>query len=111
MAGDSTFQASQFIPDVPYAEYAKLLGLHGVYCDDSTKVAGAWEEALASDRPVVLEFKVDKEIPPLPPRIKTIQAKKAAKAMAKGDPETKGVIAHGMRQKLTEFYEKLSSNR
>ena len=111
MAGDPKFMGSQYVPDVPYAEFARLLGLHGIYCDDPKRVPEAWDEALASDRPVVLEFKVDQEVPPIPPHIKTMQAKKSAKAMLKGDPEAAGVMATGMRQKLTEFYEKLSSSR
>ncbi|HET7328190.1 MAG TPA: thiamine pyrophosphate-requiring protein [Nocardioidaceae bacterium] len=111
MAGDPKFMGSQFVPDVPYAEFAKLLGLTGIYCDDAKNVPAAWEEALASDRPVVLEFKVDQEVPPIPPHIKSMQAKKAAKAIAKGDPEAAGVVATGARQKLTEFYAKLSGGR
>ncbi len=107
MAGDPKYMGSQYIPDVPYAEFAKLLGLEGIYCDDQKRVPEAWEQALAADRPVVLEFKVDQEVPPIPPHIKTMQAKKAAKAVAKGDPEGTGIAATGMRQKLTEFYEKL----
>jgi pyruvate dehydrogenase (quinone) len=111
MSGDPKFMGSQYVPDVPYAEFANLLGLHGIFCDKPKRVPAAWDEALSSDRPVVLEFKVDQEVPPIPPHIKSTQAKNAAKAMAKGDPEAKGVVATGMRQKLAEFYEKLSSSR
>jgi pyruvate dehydrogenase (quinone) len=32
-------------------------------------LAGAWEEALYSDRPVVLEVRTDPNVPPLPPHI------------------------------------------
>ena len=108
MAGDPKFPGSQDIPDVPYAEYAKLLGLEGLVCDDQTKVGETWDRALAADRPVVIDFKVDAEVPPIPPHIKTEQAKKAAKAIAKGDPEGTGVVEVGFRQKLVEFYEKLA---
>lgn len=111
MAGDPKFPGSQDIPDVPYAEFAKLIGLDGIYCDDQGQVGKAWDQALAADRPVVLEFKVDAEVPPIPPHIKMPQAKKAAKAVAKGDPEGTGIAAVGMRQKLAEFYEKLPGRR
>lgn len=107
MAGDPKFPGSQDIPDVPYAEYATLLGLEGIVCDDQAKVGDVWDRALAADRPVVIDFKVDPEVPPIPPHIKTEQAKKAAKAIAKGDPEGTGVVATGFRQKLADFYEKL----
>jgi pyruvate dehydrogenase (quinone) len=106
MAGDPKFLGSQYIPDVPYAKYAELVGLRGVYCDEPANVGAAWDEALASDRPVVLEFKVDAEIPPIPPHIMSSQAKKAAKAVLH-DPEKIGIGVRGFRQKLVDFYEKL----
>src|SRR5690606_5886268 len=55
MAGDPKFEDSQVVPDFPYAEYARLLGLHGIRVDHPEQVASAWDEALAADRPVVLE--------------------------------------------------------
>ncbi|MGW3356242.1 thiamine pyrophosphate-requiring protein [Streptomyces bungoensis] len=106
MAGDPKFPGSQYIPDVPYAKYAELLGLKGIYCDKPKKVGKAWEEALASEVPVVLEFKVDQEIAPIPPHITLEQGKKAAKA-AVHDPERVGIAAKGARQKLTELAEHL----
>jgi pyruvate dehydrogenase (quinone) len=106
MAGDPKFPGSQYIPDVPYAKYAEMLGLKGIYCDKPKKVGKAWDEALASDVPVVLEFKVDQEIAPIPPHIMLAQGKKAAKAAVR-DPERAGIAAKGMRQKLTEVAEHL----
>jgi pyruvate dehydrogenase (quinone) len=106
MAGDPRFPGSQAIPDVPYARYAELLGLRGIYCDKPDEVGKAWDEALASDVPVVLEFKTDPEVPPLPPHIMKEQAKKSAKA-ALHDPERMGLATRGFRQKMAEYYEKL----
>ncbi|MFI9638901.1 thiamine pyrophosphate-binding protein [Micromonospora sp. NPDC051925] len=45
--------------DVPYAGWARLLGLHGVRVDRPELVGAAWDEALAADRPCVLEAVVD----------------------------------------------------
>jgi pyruvate dehydrogenase (quinone) len=106
MAGDPKYPASQEIPDVPYAAYAQLIGLKGIVCDNPQRVGKAWDEALASDKPVVLEFKVDNEIAPIPPHIMKAQAKKAAKA-ALHDPERVGIAAKGLRQKITEYAEHL----
>ncbi|PZH09019.1 thiamine pyrophosphate-requiring protein, partial [Streptomyces sp. NTH33] len=106
MAGDPKYPGSQHIPDVPYAAYAQLLGLKGIVCADPGKVGAAWDEALASDKPVVLEFKVDREIAPIPPHIMKEQGMKAAKA-ALHDPEKVGITAKGVRQKLTEYAEHL----
>jgi pyruvate dehydrogenase (quinone) len=106
MAGDPKFTGSQYIPDVPYAKWAELVGLTGIYCDDQEQVGAAWDRAFAADGPVVLEFKVDAEVAPMPPHIMFEQGKKAAKA-ALHDPEKAGIAAKGFRQKLAEVYEAL----
>lgn len=102
LAGDPKFPGSQDIPDVPYAKYAELLGLCGVYCDQPKKVGEAWDVALAADRPVVLEFKVDADIAPIPPHIMLEQGRKAAKAAVQ-DPEGLGIATKGIRQKFAEL--------
>ncbi|MEU6206456.1 thiamine pyrophosphate-binding protein [Micromonospora musae] len=54
-------------PDVPYAGWARLLGLHGVRVDRPELVGAAWDEALAADRPCVVEAVVDAAVPLAPP--------------------------------------------
>ena len=85
MEGDPKFEASQSIPDVPYHLFAISIGLKGIFVDREEDVAGAWEQALASDVPVLIEFKTDPNVPPLPPHIKLEQAKKFATTLLKGD--------------------------
>ena len=65
-AGDPLFPASQLLPDFPYARYAELLGLTGIRVERPEDIAGAWEKALAADRPVVLEAITDPDVPPVP---------------------------------------------
>jgi pyruvate dehydrogenase (quinone) len=105
MAGDPKFIGSQYIPDVPYAQFAELLGLKGIRCDDPARMGECWDEALAAHRPVVLEVVVSQEVPPVPPHIKWEQAKKSAKAVLKGDPEAAGIVKQGVKQKMHEFTE------
>jgi pyruvate dehydrogenase (quinone) len=62
--GNPRLQGTSSVPDVPYAAYAQLLGLHGIRCERPGKIAEAWDAALAADRPVVLEFLVDAETAP-----------------------------------------------
>ena len=107
LTGDPKYPGTQWIPDVPYAQYAELLGFRGIYCDSGDKVGDAWEEALSADRPVVLEVKVDPEIPPMAPHIKKDMVKKSVKAMAAGDPEAIGVMKKSVREKFQEFKESL----
>ncbi|GAA2139058.1 thiamine pyrophosphate-requiring protein [Actinomadura napierensis] len=110
MGGDPKYPGSQTIPDFPYAKYAELAGLKGIYCDEPKKVTDAWKQALSSDRPVVLEFVVDNEIAPIPPHIMSDQAKKAVKAGIK-DPQKFGIAERGFRQKLTDMYENLPGRK
>ena len=100
MEGDPKFEASQSIPNVPYHQFAESIGLKGIYVDSEDAVAGAWEEALQSDRPVLIEFKTDPDVAPLPPHIKFEQAKKFATALLKGDPDEAGIIAQTAKQVL-----------
>jgi len=100
MEGNPKFEASQDIPNVPYHKFAELIGLKGIYVDDPDRVAHAWDEALAADRPVVIEFKTDPEVPPLPPHITLKQAKAFASSLMKVDPHESSVILNTARQVL-----------
>jgi pyruvate dehydrogenase (quinone) len=101
MEGDPKFEASQTIPDVQYHLFAISLGLKGIFVEREEDVAAAWEQALASDVPVLIEFKTDPNVPPLPPHIKLEQAKKFATTLLKGDPDEAGVIVQTAKQVLT----------
>jgi pyruvate dehydrogenase (quinone) len=107
LSGDPKYPGTQWLPDFPYARYAELAGFKGIYCEKGDEVGDAWAEALAADRPVLLEVKVDPEVPPLPPHIRVEQAKKMAEAMVKGDPERMGVMQKSLLGKLEEFKESL----
>jgi pyruvate dehydrogenase (quinone) len=85
MNGNPRFDASQDIPDVRYSEFARLVGLEGIYVDDPEQLGSAWDEALAADRPVVLEVKTDPEIAPLPPHVTLKEARKFMFALARDD--------------------------
>jgi pyruvate dehydrogenase (quinone) len=67
MEGDPRFDASQTLPDFPFAGYADLLGLTGIQVTDPDQLGAAWDRALAADRPVVLEVRTDPDVPLLPP--------------------------------------------
>lgn len=98
--GDPKFDASQRIPNVSYSRFAELIGLRGIYVDRPELIGPAWDRALASDTPVVLEVKTDPEVPPLPPHITLQQAKNFTRALLKGDPNESGVIKGAARQVL-----------
>ena len=52
-------------------------------------------------RTVLIEFKTDPNVPPLPPHIKLEQAKKFATTLLKGDPDEAGIIAQAAKQVLS----------
>ena len=101
MEGDPKFNATQQIPDVPYHRFAELIGLRGIFVDDPEGLAGAWEEALYADRPVVLEVRTDPNVPPLPPHITLAQARAFTSTLVKGDPEEGSMIIDTAKEVLS----------
>ncbi|BCI55070.1 thiamine pyrophosphate-requiring protein [Mycolicibacterium litorale] len=67
MEGNPRFTASQDVPRFPYADYAELLGLHGIRVTESAAAGDAWAKAFAADRPTLIEAVVDPATPLLPP--------------------------------------------
>jgi pyruvate dehydrogenase (quinone) len=98
MEGDPKFEASQDLPNVPFHRFAELIGLKGIYVDTTEAIGPAWDEALAAGRPVVLEVKTDPEIPPLPPHVTLVQARKFLRTLMEGDPEEGSVIVNTAKQ-------------
>jgi pyruvate dehydrogenase (quinone) len=101
--GDPKFEASQNLPDFPYAQYAEMLGLRGVAMQKPDDIVPGWQAALAADRPVVVEAHTDPEVPPLPPHISFDQAKAYAQAIVKGDPGGWDMIKQSVKN-LAESY-------
>jgi pyruvate dehydrogenase (quinone) len=103
MEGDPKYEASQDLPDFPYARYAQLLGLEGIRVDAPENIGAAWDEALEADRPCLIEAITDPEVPPLPPHITVEQAKMFMSALRHGDPNAGAMIRQSFKQKLAEF--------
>ena len=103
LSGDPKLDASQRIPDFPYARYAELLGFSGIRVDAPDQVAAAWDRAFATDGPVLVEAITDPEVPPLPPHIEFEHARNLASALAKGDPERGHTIRQTLKGRLQEL--------
>jgi pyruvate dehydrogenase (quinone) len=95
--GDGKTPLTQTIPNFPYHKYAELLGFKGIYCDEPERIGAAWEEALASDCPVIMNMKADPNVPPLPPHITLKDAKNFVTMMA-DEPELASVIKNSAKQ-------------
>ncbi|QCQ90290.1 thiamine pyrophosphate-requiring protein [Rhodococcus sp. SGAir0479] len=103
MAGAPKFTESQTLPDVDYAAFAAGLGLQGITVEDPDALAGAWERALAADRPTVLDVHTDPDMPPIPPHATWAQFKDAASAVLGGDENAWGFVKTGIKTKAQEF--------
>jgi pyruvate dehydrogenase (quinone) len=95
--GAGKTELTQSIPDFPYHKYAELAGLKGIFVDDPEKLGAAWDEALAADRPVILECYTDPNVPPLPPHI-TLKDAKNFMVMTVSEPELGSVLKNSARQ-------------
>jgi pyruvate dehydrogenase (quinone) len=103
LAGDPKFEASQNLPEFPYARYAEMLGLKGIRLDNPNRVAEAWEEAFDSDCPVVIDAITDPEVPPLPPHITVKQARNFMKSILHGDVNRGRMIRQSYRDVVRSY--------
>lgn len=96
MAGDTRYVASQEIPDFAYARYAELVGLRGIRVDRPDDLAAAWDQALGSPVPVLLEAIVDPNVPPLPPHITLKQMRSFGMSLLKGEAHEGSIIKQAL---------------
>jgi len=103
-SGERKFDASQDLPDFPYAAYAEMLGFVGVRVDTRDDVGAAWDRVLSADRPALLEAVVDPNISIIPPHITFEQAKKLTTALAKDDPNELAVMVQSAKSVLAGMF-------
>jgi pyruvate dehydrogenase (quinone) len=105
LAGDPKYDASQDIPDFPYAEYAKMLGLHGIRIEDPKSVASSLDHAFSADRPVLVEAITDPSVPMMPPHISFDQMKNfTSSILFGGDTDAKDVIKQTYKEVVDEYF-------
>ena len=97
--GAGKTSSTQSIPDMPYHTYAELLGLKGIVVRDPNLLGASWDEALAADRPVVMNIYTDPNVPPLPPHV-TFKDARNFTAMLFGEPELGSVLRNTARSVL-----------
>jgi pyruvate dehydrogenase (quinone) len=103
LGGAPKFAASQTLPDVDYAAFARSIGLGGLNIDDGDALGGAWDEALSADRPVVLDVRCDPDVPPIPPHATFEQVKALTSAVLHGDEDTWGFVKEGVKEKVQQY--------
>jgi pyruvate dehydrogenase (quinone) len=103
MGGSPRFVESQALPDTSYADFAASIGLDAKTVTDPEHLEDAWREALAADKPYLLDIHCDPDIPPIPPHATLEQMVDMAEALIKGDASRWGVIKEGIKTKAQEF--------
>jgi pyruvate dehydrogenase (quinone) len=103
MAGDPRYDASQGLPDFPFARYAELLGLKAVRVDSPDHVRPALEEALTHPGPVLYEAVTDPNVPPLPPQLRFETLRNMTRAFMKGDPAAREIVRHTIRARRRDM--------
>jgi pyruvate dehydrogenase (quinone) len=103
MGGTPAFVESQSLPDASYADFAASIGLGALTVTDPEHLEDAWRQALAADRPFVLDVHCDPDVPPIPPHATLEQMTDVAAALIKGDTSRWGVIKEGFKTKAQEL--------
>ena len=103
MGGEPKFVASQEVPNVSYADFARSIGLASMTVTDPGRLGDAWEEALHADRPTVLDVHCDPDVPPIPPHASLEQIESTAEALFKGDEDFWAIVKTGMKTKAQEL--------
>ncbi|MEJ0024992.1 MAG: thiamine pyrophosphate-requiring protein [Rhizomicrobium sp.] len=98
LGGAPKVAATQELPDLDYAAYARMLGLAGFTVDKPGDVDRVWEEALSAGRPAIIDVKADPNVIALPPHATFEQTKNFFLAMAKGDEDRHAVLSQLYKQ-------------
>lgn len=97
MGGNAKFEGSQDVPDFAYDEYAKLLGLEGIRLDNPANIGAALDQAMAANKPVVINAYTDPSVPPLPPHVTLEEMKNFTSAIFHGDPDSWDMIKQSFK--------------
>ncbi|OKJ96415.1 thiamine pyrophosphate-requiring protein [Amycolatopsis sp. CB00013] len=103
MGGAPKFEPSQTLPEVSYSDFALEIGLGGIAVDDPTRLGEAWDVALSTDVPTVLDVRCDPEVPPIPPHATFEQVKSMTEAVLKGEPDAWHLLTQGIKTKMQEL--------
>lgn len=103
MTSSPKFTASQSLPEVDYAAFARGIGLEGINVETPDQIGSAWDRALSADRPTLLDVRCDPNVPPIPPHATLDQAKSLSTALVKGDEDAWSIVKEGTKQKVQQY--------
>ena len=104
MEGAPKFAESQTLPDVDYAALRpQPRPGRASTSTPRTRSARPGTQALAADRPTVLDIRCDPDVPPIPPHATFAQVKATAGAVLHGDEDAWGFVKQGVKQKVQQY--------
>jgi len=104
LVGDPKFDASQDLPEFPYAAYAKMLGLEGIKVEHADDVAAALDEAMMCRKPVLVEALTDPAVPMLPPHISVEQTKHFMSSLIHGDSDAWDMVKQTYKDVVDGYF-------
>lgn len=104
MIGDAKFDTSQDVPDMPYDEYARMLGLEGIRVDNADDVQDALDTAMVVQKPVVLNVYTDPSVPMTPPHVTMQQMKAFSSAIFHGDTNAWDMVKQTAKDVWAEYF-------
>lgn len=104
MGGAPKFEESQSLPAVSYAEVARAMGLDAMTVECEADVATAWDWALSTPGPTLIDVRCDPEVPPIPPHVTFDEMLKMTQAVAKGDPNARHLVYQTIKTKAAELF-------
>lgn len=104
MTGDPRYDASQNVPEFPYAEYAKMLGLEGIRVDDPSEIGDAFDTAMIARKPIVVDVYTDPSVPMMPPHINFKMMEAFSSSIIKGDSEAWDMIKQTYKDVMDEYF-------
>jgi pyruvate dehydrogenase (quinone) len=98
LGGSPKLPQTQGLPNIDYAAQGEILGLRGLTVAGPDDVGPAWDQALAADRPVVIDVKADPNVIALPPYATFEQTKNLFLALARGDQDRGAILNQLIKQ-------------
>jgi pyruvate dehydrogenase (quinone) len=89
--------------EINFAQYAEACGGLGITVEKPEDIRPAFERALASGKPAVVEVYVDPFEPPMPPKVSVKQATHFAEALKNGQPQGGKIALTIFRDKINEL--------
>lgn len=103
MGGAPKFEQSQTLPAVSYSEVARSMGVDAMTVEAESDLGAAWDWALSTPGPTLLDVRCDPEVPPIPPHVTVDQMLNMSRAIAQGDAGARHLVYQTVKAKAAEL--------